>query len=135
MTKKKIFINLLQDLLQNNLTNMRTKTWIISNQIKSITEIRKNASRYLKSRNEPIFVVVNNKPTTVIQSVQDYEKNIEEILELKEKIRAQQEADYVEELHKMTQDPENTSYWPYTVDEFIQSLKDDIKESNSQLWS
>jgi len=42
--------------------------------------------------------------------VKDYEKNIEEISELKEKIRAQQEADYVEELHKMTQDPENTSY-------------------------
>ena len=103
---------------------MRTKTWIISNQIKSITEIRKNASTYLKSRNEPIFVVVNNKPTTVIQSVEDYEKNIEEILELKEKIRAQQEADYVEELHKMTKDPKNKSYWPFnSVEEMFKELR------------
>ena len=40
---------------------------MILDQLVSITDIRKNASKYLNQSDETFFVIVNNKPKKVIQ--------------------------------------------------------------------
>lgn len=108
-------------------TNLNTN--ILSDQIISITDVRKNASKYLKTPTKVRYVVVNNKPTTVIQSVKDYEQTIEEIRELREKIRAQQEADYVKELHDYVNSDEYKNEEAVVfnnAEEFIEDLKKEM---------
>ena len=103
-------------------TNMKQN--LISEQIISITDVRKNASKYLKTPTWVKYIVVNNKPTTIIQPIKDYEKNIEEIIRLREKIRAQQESDYVKELHDYVNSDEYESYWPFnSINEMFKDLE------------
>lgn len=89
-----------------------------SDQCISITDIRKNAGKYLKKPKKVQFVFVNNKPESAIVPMKDYE----------EMERLQKTLAYVRELEESLNDPENTRYWPYEADEFIRLLENNLEE-------
>ncbi|MCD5383132.1 type II toxin-antitoxin system Phd/YefM family antitoxin [Candidatus Gracilibacteria bacterium] len=99
-----------------------------ANQIVPITDVRKYASKYLKDPKQTFFVVVNNRPKTIIQPVEDFEKMQKELIEqkkiiteLKEKLRLKQEANYVKNLHNYVNSDKYESYGPFnSADEMFE---------------